>query len=71
VAKEAIEFVIRLDGTVEETTHGLLGEACEQVTAGIEAALGEVVQREATAERYAQPSEQEAGQRAGLDPPAP
>jgi hypothetical protein len=69
VAKEEIEFLIRPDGTVEETTHGLLGGACEEVTAGIEAALGEITQREATADRYAPPEREEAGQRTDLDPP--
>ena len=70
MAKEEIEFVIRLDGTVEETTHGLLGGACEEVTAGIEAALGEIAHREPTAERYAPAAEEQAGQRAGLEPPS-
>ncbi len=52
--KETITFVIRPDGAVEERTAGLKGEACEQVTAGIEQALGAVTAREATAERYEQ-----------------
>lgn len=65
--KETIVFSIQPDGTVEERTEGLKGEACEQVTAPIEAALGAVVSREATSERYEQPeagrhtSEQGAG----------
>jgi hypothetical protein len=50
--KEQIEFTIRPDGSVEETTRGLKGPACEQVTAALEQALGEVVSRSATAERY-------------------
>jgi hypothetical protein len=52
--KEELEFIIRPDGSVEERTRGLKGEACEAATAGIEAALGAVVAREATAERYEQ-----------------
>lgn len=51
---ETITFVIRPDGTVEERTAGIKGEACEQVTAGIEQALGAVTARQATAERYEQ-----------------
>ncbi|NUP99955.1 MAG: DUF2997 domain-containing protein [Armatimonadetes bacterium] len=54
--KEEIEFVIRPDGTVEERTQGLKGEACEQVTARIEQTLGRVVSRETTAERYEPPA---------------
>ena len=55
--KEQIEFIIRPDGTVEETTHGLKGEQCEQVTARIEQALGRVTARQATPERYEQPAD--------------
>ena len=50
--QEEIEFIIRPDGTVEETTRGLKGQACERVTARLEQTLGEVFSREATAERY-------------------
>lgn len=49
---ETLALVIRPDGTVEESTHGLRGAACEEVTRGLEAALGEVTSREPTAERY-------------------
>lgn len=52
MSRERIEFTIHPDGTVEERTIGIAGEACEQATAGVEAALGEIVHREATAERY-------------------
>ncbi|MCC7491475.1 MAG: DUF2997 domain-containing protein [Fimbriimonadaceae bacterium] len=52
MSKQEIVFVIRSDGTVEETTSGLLGADCEAVTAPIEQHLGEVVGRQATAERY-------------------
>lgn len=56
MGKEEIEFVIRPDGTVEELTRGIKGEACEQVTANIEQALGTIQSREATAERYEEPT---------------
>ena len=55
MARERIEFTIRPDGTVEERTIGIPGEACEEATAGAKAALGEIVHREATAERYEAP----------------
>ena len=50
--QETIEFIIHPDGSVEERTLGLLGEACLQATAGLEAALGEVLTRQPTAEHY-------------------
>ena len=53
--KEEIEFVIQTDGTVTERTIGIKGAACEQVTARVEQALGEVFEREPTAERYETP----------------
>lgn len=53
--KEEIEFIIQPDGTVTERTIGLKGAACEQVTARVEQALGEIVSREATPERYETP----------------
>lgn len=59
--KETIVFEIKPDGTVTERTEGLKGEACERVTAPIEQALGRVLSREATPERYEQP---DAGQQA-------
>jgi len=60
--QETIEFIIRLDGSIEERTLGLKGETCEQVTAAIEGALGEVVSREATPERYESASDETATQ---------
>ena len=60
--QETIEFIIRPDGTIEERTLGLKGEACEQATAPIEAALGEVTEREATAERYEQAADESQAQ---------
>lgn len=57
MATESIEFVIGPDGVVTERTLGIKGVACEEVTARIEAALGEIVSREATPERYETPQE--------------
>lgn len=53
--KEEIEFIILPDGTVTERTIGIQGAACEQVTARVEQALGEIVDREPTTERYETP----------------
>ncbi|HLV43463.1 MAG TPA: DUF2997 domain-containing protein [Aggregatilineales bacterium] len=50
--RQEIEFVIRPDGTVEEKVTGVGGPACEDVTRGIEQALGEIQHRERTAEYY-------------------
>jgi|CZCB01.1.fsa_nt_gi hypothetical protein len=50
--RQQIEFTIRPDGTVEERVIGVGGPACEDVTRGIEQALGEVQERERTSEYY-------------------
>jgi hypothetical protein len=50
--KQEIEFVIKPDGTVEERVVGVNGPECEQITASIEDALGEVTKRERTADYY-------------------
>lgn len=50
--RQEIEFIIRPDGTVEEKVTGVGGPACEDVTRGIEQALGEIEQRERTADYY-------------------
>lgn len=50
--QQQIEFTIRPDGTVEEKVTGVGGPACEDVTRSIEQALGEVRDREHTAEYY-------------------
>jgi len=60
VPKEEIEFIIQPDGTVTERTIGLKGAACEQVTARVEQALGEILDRQSTTERYEEsPAEQD------------
>lgn len=50
--RQQIEFTIRPDGTVEEKVTGVGGPACEDVTRGIEQALGEVKDRQHTSEYY-------------------
>jgi hypothetical protein len=52
MAQRTIRFRIRPDGRVEETVEGLAGAACEQLTERIEARLGTVQQRQATAEAF-------------------
>lgn len=53
MAQQTIRFRIRPDGRVEEQVEGIQGEGCEQLTERIEARLGVVQQRRATAEAYA------------------
>lgn len=55
---ETLEFIIYADGRVKEMVTGIVGRSCEEVTAAIEAQLGEVVQHESTAEYYQQPARQ-------------
>lgn len=50
--RQQIEFTIRPDGSVEEKVTGVGGPACEEVTRGIEQALGEVQDRQHTSEYY-------------------
>ena len=49
---QEIEFVIKPDGTVEETVRGVNGPACEAVTKAIEDALGEVEKRDHTPDYF-------------------
>jgi hypothetical protein len=49
---QEIEFVIKPDGTVEESVRGVIGPECEAVTKGIEDALGDVEKREHTGDYY-------------------
>jgi hypothetical protein len=51
---ETLEFIIYPDGRVKEQVTGIVGASCEEVTAAIEAQLGQVLSREATSERYQQ-----------------
>lgn len=52
---ETLEFVIYPDGRVKETVTGIVGVSCAEVTAAIEAQLGEVIAQETSSEYYAQP----------------
>ena len=49
---ETLEFVIYPDGRVKEKVTGIVGNSCAEVTAAIEAQLGQVVSQEATSEYF-------------------
>ncbi|GAB4340641.1 MAG: DUF2997 domain-containing protein [Cyanophyceae cyanobacterium] len=51
---ETLEFIIHPDGRVEETVTGIVGASCTEVTAAIEASLGRVLDRELTADHFAE-----------------
>lgn len=55
MAQRTIRFLIRPDGRVEEQVEGVAGEGCTALCDRIEARLGSVQQRRATAEAYASP----------------
>ncbi|NES18322.1 MAG: DUF2997 domain-containing protein [Symploca sp. SIO3E6] len=55
---ETLEFVIYPDGRVKEKVTGIVGRSCAEVTAAIEAQLGQVVSQEKTSEYYSQKLEQ-------------
>ncbi len=57
---ETLEFVIYPDGRVQEKVTGIVGVSCAEVTAAIEAQLGQVVSTEQTSEYFAQTIEQSA-----------
>ena len=52
---ETLEFVSYPDGRVKETVTGIIGTSCAEVTAAIEARLGDVVSHQKSSEYYAQP----------------
>lgn len=52
---ETLEFVIYPDGRVKEMVTGIVGASCAEVTAAIEAQLGDVMAHEKSSEFYAQP----------------
>ncbi|MBD2464996.1 DUF2997 domain-containing protein [Oscillatoria sp. FACHB-1407] len=52
---ETLEFIIYPDGRVQEKVTGITGSSCAEVTAAIEAQLGQVLTQEPTSEYYAQP----------------
>lgn len=51
---ETLEFIIYPDGRVQEMVTGIVGASCSEVTAAIEAQLGQVVSSETTSEFFAQ-----------------
>ncbi|MGF1481159.1 MAG: DUF2997 domain-containing protein [Cyanophyceae cyanobacterium] len=51
---ETLEFTIYPDGRVKEKVTGVVGASCQEVTAAIEAQLGQVVSQEKSSEYYAQ-----------------
>lgn len=51
---ETLEFIIYPDGRVKETVTGIVGSSCQEVTEAIEQQLGVVVNRQQTADYYAQ-----------------
>ena len=50
--QRTLRFKIRQDGRVEETVEGLVGDACINLTAKLEAALGSVERRKPTSEAF-------------------
>jgi hypothetical protein len=55
---ETLEFIIYPDGRVKEMVTGIIGSSCQEVTAAIEAQLGQVVSQENTADYYQQTLDQ-------------
>jgi Protein of unknown function (DUF2997) len=49
---ETLEFVIYPDGRVQETVTGIIGASCAEVTALIEAQLGQVTSFQQTSEYF-------------------
>lgn len=56
---ETLEFIIYPDGRVQEKVTGIVGASCAEVTAAIEAQLGQVVNHEQTSEFFAAHATQE------------
>ncbi len=50
---ETLEFVIYPDGRVQEKVTGIVGCSCAEVTAALEAELGQVLTSEQTSEFFA------------------
>ena len=55
---ETLEFIIYPDGRVQEKVTGIVGASCAEVTAAIEAQLGQVLSQETTSEYFTQPLQQ-------------
>jgi hypothetical protein len=49
---ETLEFVIYPDGRVQEKVTGIIGATCAEVTAAIEAELGQVIDHQPTSEFF-------------------
>lgn len=49
---ETLEFIIYPDGRVQETVTGIIGASCAEVTALIEAQLGDVISSQPTSEYF-------------------
>ncbi len=56
--QRTLRFKIRQDGLVEETVEGMVGNSCIQLTDKLEAALGSVETKVATADAYVCSQEQ-------------
>ncbi|MBW4613782.1 MAG: DUF2997 domain-containing protein [Desmonostoc vinosum HA7617-LM4] len=50
---ETLEFIIYPDGRVQEKVTGITGASCAEVTAAIEAQLGQVLNQQTTSEYFA------------------
>jgi len=57
---ETLEFIIYPDGRVQEKVTGIVGASCAEVTAAIEAQLGQVLIHEPTSEFFANQVQQSA-----------
>lgn len=57
---ETLEFIIYPDGRVQEKVMGIVGASCAEVTAAIEAQLGQVLTQEQTSEYFVQAVQQSA-----------
>lgn len=51
---ETLEFLIYPDGRVVERVTGISGTSCAEITAAIEAQIGQVIAQQPTSEYYAQ-----------------
>jgi hypothetical protein len=57
---ETLEFIIYPDGRVQEKVTGIVGNSCAEVTAAIEAQLGQVLSHQPTSEFFATQVQQSA-----------
>lgn len=53
MSMETLEFVIYPDGRIQEKVTGIVGNSCAEITAAIEAELGQVLSQEKTSEFFA------------------